>query len=82
MQAISQPEVIRMEASDRMTVHVGNYRIHVLPNHTVAVTKADFFTGKQVDYHTEECESHAEAKELAEEWIGIAVENETEWEDE
>lgn len=82
MEANLIPEVIRMEASDRMTVIVANYRIHVLPNHQVIVTKADFFTGKQVDWHTEEWDTHAEAMEAAEGWIENAVEDETIWCDE
>ena len=79
MEANNTPTIIRMESSDRLTVIVGSYRIHVLPTNSVVVTKADFWTGKQVDYHSEECESQEEARERAEEWVEIATEDETEW---
>lgn len=82
MQANTTPSIIRIEATDRLTVIVGNYRIHVLPTNAVVVTKADFWTGKQVDYHSEQCDSQAEARATAEEWVEIATEDETEWVDE
>jgi hypothetical protein len=80
MQAINTPTITKMETDNQATWIIGNYRIHVLPNHTMVVTRTTLY-GNRMDVHAEECDSHAEAMELAGEWVEIATENETEWED-
>lgn len=72
MQNIILPQVIRIEASDRMTAIIEGHQVIVLPNHKLVVTEA----GRTI--HEEECDSHADAMELAEEWIEVAIEKETE----
>jgi hypothetical protein len=88
MQAITTPQITKMETDTQATWIIGNYRIHVLPvqcsdypeaTHKLVVTLRGELNNEP-EWDT--FESFAEAMELAAEWVEIAIEDETEWEDE